>query len=79
MDMLAYISDIPRRNRLAAELGKNPHYLWQVATRRRRASTDLALAIEDKTGGEVSRCDLRPDIWPAFASERHPSKHREVA
>jgi len=69
MDLLTYISDIPRRETLARELGKNPLYLYQVASgwRGKRASPELAIAIEaatQKLGPEtVTKQSLRPDLW----------------
>lgn len=67
MDLLTYISDMGRRRALAEYLGRNPVYLWQIATGRRRASTDLAQEIESATRilgpEEVSRSTLRPDVW----------------
>lgn len=67
MDLNTYIADIPRRQALAKEIGRSPAYLYQIATGRRRASTDIAKEIEratEKLGPEtVSRASLRPDVW----------------
>lgn len=67
MDLNAYIADTTRRKDLAEKLQRNPVYLWQIATGRRRASTDLAQAIERATaelGPEtVTKESLRPDVW----------------
>jgi len=67
MDLMTYISDMGRRRALAARIGRNPVYLWQVATGRRRASTALAKEIEAATrelGPEpVPRSSIRPDVW----------------
>lgn len=68
MDLLAYISDMGRRVELARQVRKNRVYLWQVATGRRRASTELAIEIERATAGEVTKESLRPDVWSAPAS-----------
>ena len=48
MDLLTYISDMPRRVALAEACGTNPQYLWQVATgwRGKRASPALAELID---------------------------------
>lgn len=46
MDLLTYISDMPRRAALAEACGSDPDYLWQIATNRRRPSPELAEAIE---------------------------------
>lgn len=63
MTLLTYISDMERREALATAVERSPDYLWQVATQRRRASTDLARAIETATAGQVTRASLRPDVW----------------
>ena len=65
MDLLTYVSDMSRRDSLAKAVGKNPAYLWQVATSRRRASPELAIAIQEATGGEVPKHELRADLWSA--------------
>lgn len=54
------------RNTTAARLGVAPQYLSQIAHGWRRASPALARVIEDGTGGEVTRTQLRPDIWPGL-------------
>lgn len=72
MDLNTYISDMPRRQALAQEIRRSAAYLYQVATGRRRASTELAQEIEratEKLGPErVSRASLRPDVWANVAA-----------
>jgi len=69
MDLLTYISDIPRRQELARKVDKHPLYLLQIAThwRGKRPSPELAMALEAATaelGPEtVTKESLRPDIW----------------
>lgn len=48
MDLLTYITDMPRRKALADACCTSPHYLWQIATRwrGRRPSAELAERIE---------------------------------
>lgn len=71
MNLLAFIDDMDRRAELAAACDANPDYLWQIATGRRRASTDLAQVIERESariGPEsVTKESLRPDVWPKVA------------
>ena len=52
MDLLTYISDMPRRVALAEACGTSPEYLWQIATRWRgkRPSPGLAALIEKESG-----------------------------
>lgn len=63
MDFQTYISDMRRRLELASALGCSPVYLYQIASRRRRASTTLAQGIERESGGVVTKESLRPDVW----------------
>ena len=51
MDLLTYISDMPRRIALAEACSTSPEYLWQIATRWRgkRPSPALAALIEAET------------------------------
>lgn len=69
MKLIELISDMKRRNELAAELGKSPDYLWQVATgwNGKRASPELAKDIERVTRGKVKKASLRPDLWSPAA------------
>lgn len=48
---------------VAAEAGTNYAYFSQIAYGHRRASPHMAQRIEKATGGEVTLCELRPDIW----------------
>lgn len=65
MKLADYISDMARRAELARAVDSNPDYLWQVATDRRKASHTLARNIEAATHGQVTRFELRPDIFGA--------------
>lgn len=58
-----YLSDREKRAALISATGNSRVYLWQVATGRRRASTDLARRIEEHTSGDVPKWSLRPDVW----------------
>jgi DNA-binding transcriptional regulator YdaS (Cro superfamily) len=62
MSLETYIADMSRRRALAADLGIDVRYLWQMATGRRRIPAERVLPIEAITG--ISRHDLRPDIYP---------------
>lgn len=71
MDLKTFIADPERRASLAIATKSNPDYLWQVATGRRRASTDLAKRIDyesDRIGPErVPKESLRADVWSQAA------------
>lgn len=67
MDLLAYISDMDRRAALADACSTSPDYLWQIATGRRQAGTELAKTIERESGRigpkAVAKETVRPDVW----------------
>ena len=48
---------------MAEYLKITPTWLSLIITNRRKASACLALAIEQATGGLVTRVELRPDIF----------------
>lgn len=64
-----------QRRALAAKCSTNPDYLWQVANgwRGRKAGIDLCKRIEEATEGQVTRYDLRPDVFgqPAKPAPEH--------
>lgn len=55
------------RTKLESETGTTIAYLRQIAGGFRRASTDMALAIERATAGTVPKNLLRPDVWSQAA------------
>lgn len=75
--LFEFVSDMARRQLLAARTKTNPSYLWQVATGRRRASPELARQIESATTEigpfQVPKASVRPDLW----NERVGKKQRK--
>ncbi len=71
MDLKTFIADESRRAALVSALGTSDGYLWQLANgwRGRRPSAEFALRIEAATFGQVSRAELRPDLWGAQPHE----------
>lgn len=75
MDLATFISDPDRKAALAANTESSEGYLWQIATgwRGKRASPELAIAIERESGRigpeSVSKESLRPDLWPPLDAE----------
>lgn len=67
MDLRTWLNQTPadERGRVAKEASTSVGYLWQLAGGHRKASIELAKALETATGGQVTRSDLRPDIWEA--------------
>lgn len=68
MDLATFILDAKgrlcreRTIALAAAAGTSTDYLYQLATKRRRASPKLALLIA--ANSPVTKESLRDDIWP---------------
>lgn len=56
------------QKKLADAVGTIPAYIYQIATRRRKPSPQLAKRIHEATCGAVSLHSLRPDVW---AEEKH--------
>lgn len=52
--------------KLGDAAGVSQNAIWS-AKRAGRVSAELAVGIERATGGEVSRVDLRPDLFGAAA------------
>lgn len=49
---------------LARRLNVTQGMVWQWLNGRRRVSAEQVLSIERATEGQVSRHDLRPDLYP---------------
>lgn len=58
-----------RREEVAQKAETTVAYLYQLAGGHRAASALLARRIENATDGEVTRADLRPDIFDDIASQ----------
>jgi DNA-binding transcriptional regulator YdaS (Cro superfamily) len=65
MDLKTYIANSPRGSaaRLAQAVGVSPSYLSQMSTGRTNISAVRARAIEQATGGAVTRREMRPADW----------------
>lgn len=48
---------------LAAAIGVSQQQVSYLMTKARRIPAEIAIAVERATGGEVSRNELRPDIF----------------
>lgn len=63
-DFLRSTRDNPaERERVAASAGTSVAYLWQLAGGHSRASADMAVRIEQASGGRITREELRPDLF----------------
>ena len=67
MDMQTFWRELPapEKRQLAENLKTTVPYLSQIAHGHRKAGFALARAIEDVTRGQVTRTDLRPDVYAA--------------
>lgn len=50
---------------LADLVGTSREYIARLEADDQSITADMAVRIEDATSGQVSRSDLRPDLWPA--------------
>lgn len=55
------------QGKLAKAAGCSQNAICQ-SLKRGRVSANLAVAIEEATGREVTRGQLRPDLWPTEAA-----------
>jgi len=62
MDLPSYLEEHEARE-LAAALGVNPSLISQWKIGYRRISPETAIRIERATNGDITRADLRPDIF----------------
>ena len=74
MDLNSYLNrdDATSAAALARHVGVSPALVYQWRTGRRPVPVEHCAAIEQVTGGDVSRRDLRPTdyarIWPELAA-----------
>jgi TorA maturation chaperone TorD/DNA-binding transcriptional regulator YdaS (Cro superfamily) len=67
------------QTQLARLLGVKQAHVWHWLNRAERIPAEYVLAIEEATGGAVSRHDLRPDLYPrAPAAEAGPVAEEDL-
>ena len=54
----------------AKQIGVSQGLVWQWLGGRTRITAERAVELEKKTGGEITRYDLRPDIFGTAPAER---------
>jgi DNA-binding transcriptional regulator YdaS (Cro superfamily) len=60
-----YLSEFDvSQTEFARRIGVSQGMVWQWLNQRRRIAAENVLAIENATGGAVTRSELRPDIYP---------------
>ena len=63
MDLQDYCSKYSQSH-LARLLKVYPTHIHAYLHGQRRMTAEMALRLESATDGEISRSDLRPDLWP---------------
>ena len=53
---------------LARRVGVTQGMVWQWMNGHRRIAAEKVLAIEEATGGKVTRHEMRPDLYPIEAA-----------
>ncbi len=53
---------------LAASIGVKQTHVWNWLNRDKRVPAERVIAVEEATDGQVSRHELRPDIYPVEAA-----------
>lgn len=53
---------------LARRIGKKQAHVWNWLNRDNEVPAEAVIPIEAATGGEVTRHDLRPDLYPDEAA-----------
>lgn len=65
MDLKSYLFETgTSQAELARRVGVTPGMVWQWLAEYRGIAAEQVLKIEEATEGQVSRFDLRPDIYP---------------
>lgn len=69
--LLAYLNSLStdERQAFAAAVGTSIGYLRKACTVGHLLGADTCVAIEEASGGQVTRRDLRPDDWGRFWPE----------
>lgn len=71
MDVKQYMQTFPNTpeglkslEAFAKKAGTTVAYLRQLAGKHRKASAELAIALETASDCQITRSELRPDYWP---------------
>lgn len=73
MNLDAWIKNHPREKRvevresLAKKLGVSESYVRSMVNGNRTIPAEFAIPIENATGGQVTRHEIRPDLYPKSA------------
>lgn len=68
MDISAYLTEKElSQEAFAKQIGVSQGLVWQWISGKTRITAERAVEIEQKTGGEIARHDLRPDLYEVRA------------
>nr|EDZ38295.1 MAG: Hypothetical protein CGL2_11278001 [Leptospirillum sp. Group II '5-way CG'] len=72
MKLNEYMRELTRSQKedLAGRVGTSLNYLFQLSGEFSVPGPKIALRIEHATGGQVTRHELRPDIYPEEGEEK---------
>ena len=71
------VTQVGSQAALAKAIGVTPQHVWNWINRDKRVPAEKVIAIEEATSGEVSRHDLRPDLYPE--EPKKPSRSQKAA
>lgn len=64
---------------LAKAIGCSQSKISWLLCQAEKIDADDAVAIDTATGGEVSKSDLRPDLWPPERTDREQAHARAAS
>ena len=77
MNIQQYVATVEPSVKLAERIGVTPGFISQLVSGHRQVPVERCTAIEQATGGKVTRRDLRPDdwwlIWPELVTKTFPA------
>lgn len=75
MNLSEYVEKNGRAD-LADTLKTSPAYVSQLMGGHRRITAEMAIKIERATNGEVTRHEMRPDLYQEETKKRRPKEAR---
>lgn len=70
--LLRAIAACGSQTELARRIGKKPAHVWNWLNRDKKVPAEMVLLIEQATAGQVTRHELRPDLYPSDTASAGP-------
>lgn len=71
MDIATYLAEKElSQEAFAKQIGVSQGLVWQWLDGRTRITAERAIEIDEKTNGEITKADLRPDIFGPAPAEQ---------